>query len=83
MKQRKEFRAYMKAANSTSDNYDDSHLSEAQMIAYCRGEVSVVERENVQAHLVECVQCIALFRNARDAERTAVRLANGDLELAA
>jgi hypothetical protein len=66
MTQRKEFRAYMKAANSTSDNFDDSHLSEAQMIAYCRGEGSVLEREAAQAHLVECVQCIALFRNARD-----------------
>jgi len=63
---REEFRAYMKAANSTSDNYDDSHLSEAQMIAYCRGEVSVVERETAQSHLVECGQCIALFRSARD-----------------
>lgn len=63
---REEFRAYMKAANSTSDNYEDNHLSEARMIAYCRGEVSVVEREAAQAHLVECGQCVALFRNARD-----------------
>ena len=58
-----EFRAYMKAADSTSDN-QDNHLSEAQMLAYCRDEVSAVEREKAQAHLVECGQCIALFRSA-------------------
>ena len=56
----------MKAANSTSDNYGNNHLSEAQMIAYCRGEVSALERETAQAHLVECGRCITLFRNARD-----------------
>ena len=63
---REEFRAYMKAANRTSGNDQDRHLSEAQMIAYCRGEVSAAEREAAEAHLVGCEQCIALFRNARD-----------------
>jgi hypothetical protein len=60
-----EFRAYMKAANSTSGN-DDRHLSEARTIAYCRGEMSPVEHEAAQAHLVGCEPCIALFRSASD-----------------
>jgi hypothetical protein len=60
-----EFRAYMKAANRTSDNHDN-HLSEAQVIAYCRSEMSEAEYETAQTHLLACEQCIALFRNARD-----------------
>jgi anti-sigma factor RsiW len=66
MTQQEEFRAYMKAANRTSGNFGDSHLSEAQMIAYCRGEVSAAEREAAEAHLVGCEECVALFRSARD-----------------
>lgn len=66
MTHRKEFRAYMKAANRTSDNDEDRHLSEAQTIAYCRGEMSEADRELAEAHLVGCERCIALFRNARD-----------------
>ena len=61
-----EFRAYMKAANRTSGSNDDRHLTEAQVIAYCRGEMPAAEREAAEAHLVECEQCLVLFRNARD-----------------
>lgn len=61
-----EFRAYMKAVNRPSDTSDERHLSEAQIIAYCRGEMEEGEREAAQAHLVHCEQCIALFRNASD-----------------
>jgi hypothetical protein len=61
-----EFRAYMKAANRTSGNHDDRHLSEAQMIAFCRREMSTAEHEAAQAHLIGCEPCIALFRNASD-----------------
>lgn len=60
------FRAYMKAANSTSGSNDNRHLSEAQVIAYCRGEMSGVEHDDAEAHLVSCEQCLAMFRNARD-----------------
>jgi hypothetical protein len=66
MTPREEFRAYMKTANRTSGNYDDGHLSEAQMIAFCRGEIGAADRETAEAHLVGCEQCGALFRNARD-----------------
>ena len=61
-----EFRAYMKAANRTSGSNDDRHLTEVQVIAYCRDEMSAAEHEAAEAHLVWCEQCIALFRNARD-----------------
>lgn len=61
-----EFRAYMKAINRTSDNNDNLHLSEAQMIVYCRGEMPEADREAAEAHLIGCEQCIALFSNARD-----------------
>lgn len=66
MTHREEFRAYMKAANPTSRNHDDRHLSETLMIAYYRGEGSEAEREAAEAHLIGCEQCIALFRNAVD-----------------
>jgi hypothetical protein len=66
MTHRSEFRAYMKAANRTSSNDQDEHLSEAQMIAFCRGEISAAEREAAESHLAGCEQCVALFRNARD-----------------
>lgn len=66
MTHREEFRAYMKAANHKSGSYGDLHLSEAQMINYCRGEMPAVERESAEAHLVDCGQCITLFRNAQD-----------------
>ena len=62
-----EFRAYMKAANRTAGSDDDArHLSEARMLAYCRGEMSQAERETAQSHLFECEQCVALFRSAGD-----------------
>lgn len=66
MTHEEEFRTYMKAANSTSGNDDESHLSEPMMIAYCRGEMTEAERETAQAHLAVCTKCIALFRSARD-----------------
>lgn len=66
MTHREEFRAYMKAANRTSGSNDDRHLSEAEVIAYCRGEMPAAEHEDAEAHLVSCEQCLALFRNARD-----------------
>lgn len=59
-----EFRAYMKAVNSTAGN--DHHLSFARMIAFCRGEMSATEHEAAESHLVGCGQCVALFRSARD-----------------
>jgi len=61
-----EFRAYMKAVSRTSDNSDDRHLSEAQVISYCRGEMSKLEYEASQTHLERCEQCMALFRDARN-----------------
>ena len=61
-----EFRVYMKAANRTSDSNDKRHLTEAEVIAFCRDEMPVAEHDAAEAHMVSCEQCIALFRNARD-----------------
>lgn len=61
-----EFREYMKIVNRTSGTFPESHLSEEQMLVYCRGEMSETQRESAQAHILNCEQCIALFRNARD-----------------
>lgn len=66
MTHREDFRAYMKAADRTSSSNGDSHLTEAQVIAYCRHEMSEAEHEAAEAHLVSCEPCITLFRNARD-----------------
>ena len=65
MTDEEEFRAYMKAAHTSMSN-DGRHLSEAEMIAYCRREMSDADRDAAQAHLVNCDQCILLFRSARD-----------------
>ena len=65
MTHREEFRAYMKADNRTSGSNDERHLTEAQVIAYCRNEMSAAEHEAAEAHLVWCEQCITLFRSAR------------------
>jgi hypothetical protein len=66
MSRREDFRSYMKAVNRTSGSNDDRHLTEAQVIAYCRGEMSAAEHELAEAHLVSCEACLTLFRNARD-----------------
>jgi vacuolar-type H+-ATPase subunit E/Vma4 len=65
MTDEEKFRAYMKAAQ-TSMSDDGQHLSEAGMIAYHRRAMSDAEREAAQAHLVNCEQCLELFRSARD-----------------
>jgi hypothetical protein len=65
MTNEEEFRAYMTAAQSTMSD-DGQHLSEAEMIAFCRHAMSDAERAAAQAHLVNCEPCIALFRSARD-----------------
>jgi hypothetical protein len=66
MRHQEEFRAYMKAANGTSGSNDDRHLTEAQVIAFCRGEISAPERDYAETHLVSCERCLAAFRSARD-----------------
>ncbi len=66
MSDREAFRAYMKAANRMSGSNDNGHLAEAQVLAYCRGEMSKAEHDDAEAHLVSCEQCLALFRSARD-----------------
>ena len=66
MSYREEFRAYMKAANGTSASNDGRHLTEAQVLAYCRKEMSEAEHQAAETHLVWCEQCIALFRSVRD-----------------
>ena len=66
MSHREEFRAYMKAADRTSGINDGRHLTEAQVIAYCRNEMSEAEHQAAETHLVWCEQCIALFRSVRD-----------------
>ena len=65
MTDEEEFRAYMKAAHTPMSN-DGQHLSEAEMIAYCRRTMSDTDRDAAQAHLVDCDQCIVLFRSTRD-----------------
>jgi hypothetical protein len=62
----KEFRTYMRAANSDQSPQNDPHLSEVRMIAYYRGELAEAEREATQAHLVSCAECVALFRSLSD-----------------
>jgi hypothetical protein len=66
MKHREEFHHYMNAVNRTMGSNDDHHLTDVQMIAYCRDEMSVAEHDAAESHLVSCEQCVQLFRNARD-----------------
>lgn len=65
MTHEEEFRAYMKAASEAMVE-NEQHLSEARMMAYCRRELPDAEREAAQSHLVNCEECVALFRSVRD-----------------
>jgi len=61
----------MRAANSDQSPQNDPHLSEVRMIAYYRGQLAEAEREAMQAHLVSCAECVALFRSLSDFLETA------------
>ena len=65
MTQKENFRDYMKGINRTSSD-NEPHLSETQMMAYYRDELSAAEHEAAQAHLVSCDECVTLFRSVRD-----------------
>lgn len=65
MTNEEQFRAYMKAVSGAMIE-DEQHLSEARMMAYCRRELPAAEREAAQSHLVNCEECVALFRSVRD-----------------
>ena len=54
----------MKAARAKSDDGDGSHLSEAEMIAYCQGRIA--EREAARPHILQCDQCLQLFKDVND-----------------
>jgi len=56
----------MKAARAKSDDGDGRHLSEAEMIAYCQERMAAPEREAASPHILQCDQCLQLFKNVND-----------------
>src|SRR5262249_30087970 len=41
-------------------------LSEAEMIAYCQERMAAAEREAASPHILQCDQCLQLFKNVND-----------------
>jgi hypothetical protein len=61
-----EFREHLKAAVLTPDSQSYWHIGEEQMIAFYEGELTANQREAMQDHLAECIECLNLFRNVSD-----------------
>jgi hypothetical protein len=56
----------MKAARAKSDDGDGRHLSEAEMIAFCQERMAAAEREAARLHVLQCDECLQLFKDVND-----------------
>jgi hypothetical protein len=63
MNQGEEFRRYLGAVRKEFALSSGTHPSDDELIAYHRGELKEPEREKIQSHLVQCPQCIGIFRD--------------------
>src|SRR5262245_50796319 len=66
MNRDQELRIYMKAARATFNDGNGRHLSENEMIAYCREPMAAAEREEARLHILQCDLCLQLFRDVSD-----------------
>src|SRR5215470_16980713 len=66
MDRNRELRIYMKAARAKCDDGNGRHLSEAEMIAYCQERMAAAEREAARPHILQCNQCLQLFKDVSD-----------------
>ena len=56
----------MKAARAKFNDGNGRHLSEEEMIAYCREPMAAEEREEARLHILQCDHCLQLFRDVSD-----------------
>jgi hypothetical protein len=61
-----ELRIYMKAARAKFDDIGGRHLSKDEMIALCQERMDAVEREAARSHIMQCDQCLQLFKDVND-----------------
>ena len=66
MNRNQELRIYMKAARAKFNDGNGRHLSEEEMIAYCREPMAAAEREEARLHILQCDNCLQLFRDVSD-----------------
>src|SRR5262245_48379298 len=66
MNRNQELRIYMKAARAKFNDGNGRHLSEEEMIAYCREPMAAEEREEARLHILQCDDCLQLFRDVSD-----------------
>jgi len=66
MNRNQELRIYMKAARAKFNDGSGRHLSEEEMIAYCREPMAAAEREEARLHILQCDHCLQLFRDVSD-----------------
>jgi hypothetical protein len=66
MNRNQELRIYMKAARAKFNDGNGRHLSEEEMIAYCREPMAAAEREGARLHILHCDNCLQLFRDVSD-----------------
>src|SRR5215510_401217 len=65
MDRSEELRIYMKAARAKFDDIGGRHLSRDEMIAFCQGRMTA-EREVARPHILQCDQCLQLFKDVSD-----------------
>jgi hypothetical protein len=66
MNRDQELRIYMKAARAKFNDGNGRHLSQDEMIAYCREPMAAAEREEARLHILQCDHCLQLFRDVSD-----------------
>ncbi|MEW6735497.1 MAG: hypothetical protein AB1489_29670 [Acidobacteriota bacterium] len=66
MKDSKELRRYMKAIGTMSQDGQNHHLSEEELIDYRQGRCAIAEQKSIQLHLVECDACVATYKSVCD-----------------
>ena len=66
MNRNQELRIYMKAARAKFNDGNGRHLSEDEMIAYCREPMAAAERAEARLHILQCNHCLQLFRDVSD-----------------
>jgi hypothetical protein len=66
MNQTEDFRRSLKLVSQGLENDPGPHLSEEELIAYHQGRVDERARDRTQSHLVQCHECLVVFKSVND-----------------
>src|SRR5262245_52546920 len=66
MNHSRELRVHMKAAFAETSDPAGGHLSEDEMIAFCQERMAETERDRTRPHILQCGQCLQLFKSVND-----------------